>query len=311
MHRTKDGSVGLFSPEADDIYHARSGALTEARQKFAAHVVPADNLKLLDICYGIGYNTKAFLERTSGCKNIHIDAIDTDKNLAQLSPFFAADKMVNMILYHLLQPGRDTAPLLKDYAPFLDKYMVNLCLNAFLHNIYYRHISKSYKNAMKRLKNNNITMSLYVDDARKAVQTLDGPYDYVFLDAFTPSKCPCLWSLDFFRLLYDRMADNGMLLTYSVAAPVRNSLLHAGFYVGKTGVNGKSGTIAAKNPGLIKMPLSEYDLGLLKTRAGVMYRDENLTLQNEAIIAAHETERENSDLMSTSRYIKTSRGSRL
>ena len=64
---TNDGSVGLFSPEADDIYHSTYGALSEAYEKF---IVPAEletflqnknEIKILDVCYGIGYNTKSFL----------------------------------------------------------------------------------------------------------------------------------------------------------------------------------------------------------------------------------------------------------
>lgn len=64
---TNDGSVGLFSPEADDIYHSTYGALSEAYEKF---ILPANlekyfethkEIKVLDICYGIGYNTKSFL----------------------------------------------------------------------------------------------------------------------------------------------------------------------------------------------------------------------------------------------------------
>ena len=64
---TNDGSVGLFSPNADDIYHSTYGALTEAYEKF---ILPSDlknflqknsEIKILDICFGIGYNTKSFL----------------------------------------------------------------------------------------------------------------------------------------------------------------------------------------------------------------------------------------------------------
>lgn len=63
---TNDGSVGLFSPDADDIYHSTYGALTEAYEKF---ILPAnldfyfknyEEVKLLDICFGIGYNSKSF-----------------------------------------------------------------------------------------------------------------------------------------------------------------------------------------------------------------------------------------------------------
>ena len=114
---TNDGSTGFFSPDADDIYHSTYGALTEAYEKF---ILPSDlkkflqknsEIKVLDICFGIGYNTKSFLNFTYneaiGDNNIkHIDnlytdnikrrifihAIDTDKNLAQLSPFFISNK---------------------------------------------------------------------------------------------------------------------------------------------------------------------------------------------------------------------------
>lgn len=65
------------------------------------------------------------------------------------------------------------------------------------------------------------------------------------------------------------------------------------------------GTVAVKNKSLIKHELSEYDLGLLKTKAGIFYRDENLTALNEAIINSHKIEVEKSNLISSSRYIKS------
>ena len=64
---TNDGSIGLFSPEANDIYHSTYGALTEAYEKF---ILPSEfekffqknsEIKILDICFGIGYNSKSFI----------------------------------------------------------------------------------------------------------------------------------------------------------------------------------------------------------------------------------------------------------
>ena len=59
---TEDGSIGLYSYADKDVYHSKFGALTEAWEKF---ILPAnldnfdfENLKVLDVCYGIGYNTK-------------------------------------------------------------------------------------------------------------------------------------------------------------------------------------------------------------------------------------------------------------
>ena len=130
----------------------------------------------------------------------------------------------------------------------------------------------------------------------------------MFLDAFTPAKCPALWTVDFFKLLFKHLNENGMVLTYSNSAAIRNAFLNAGFFVGKIynpQMKKYTGTIAVKNKSLIKHELSEYDLGLLKTRAGIFYRDENLTDLNEAIIERHKKEVDESDLISSSKYIKS------
>lgn len=130
---TNDGSTGLYSEADNDIYHSTYGALTEAYEKF---ILPAElekffekysEIKILDICFGIGYNTKSFLnffynaqiytdninntkytdelhtDNTDCLKSLHeavknkkikiyIKAIDTDKILAGLSPFVICDK---------------------------------------------------------------------------------------------------------------------------------------------------------------------------------------------------------------------------
>lgn len=84
-------------------------------------------------------------------------------------------------------------------------------------------------------------------------------------------------------------------------------MINAGFYIGKiynSAENKFTGTVAVKNKSLIEHELSEYDLGLLKTKAGIFYRDQNLTGQNEAIIEEHLREVNNSNLISSSKYIK-------
>ena len=403
---TNDGSVGLFSPEANDIYHSTYGALTEAYEKF---ILPSDfenyfkknsEIKILDICFGIGYNTKSFINNfleflyndslytnnnstTTSNEKIHtnnkkykifIHAIDTDKNLATLSPFFKTyekniEKLnskseiiykqekirklsaknaiakyklkeeVNILLLQniLNQIDKETISILKDkkYHQYFDNKMISLFefyrkdrsiytplqdFFTFLHNIYYKYLSKSYKNASKILKLVDFNFNLEINDARQAIQNDSNKYNFIFLDAFTPTKCPCLWSIDFFKLLFEHLEYGGMILTYSNSAQVRNCFANAGFEVKKIfskSQNKFTGTVAIKsnktsqitkentiyNNDLIK-DLSEYDLGLMKTRAGIFYRDENLTLDNEAIINNHKIEVENSNLLSSTKFIK-------
>ena len=149
----------------------------------------------------------------------------------------------------------------------------------------------------------------------------------MFLDAFTPTKCPCLWTVDFFKALYNHMEDNGIILTYSNSALVRNAFVNAGFVVKKifsASQNKFTGTVAIRtnssttekfNSNFEKsnliQDLSEYDLGLMKSRAGIFYRDENLLLDNEAIIKEHKKEVENSTLISSSKFIKEYKKSHL
>ena len=56
---------------------------------------------------------------------------------------------------------------------------------------------------------------------------------------------------------------------------------------------------------MIKHPLSEYEKGLLNTKAGIFYRDRNLTALNEAIIDEKNYEVKISDKISTTQYIKS------
>lgn len=386
---TNDGSVGLYSPADDDIYHSTYGALSEAYEKF---VLPANfdeyfkthnEIKILDICYGIGYNSKSFLnyfmqnfEKKIKALNISIDEIDTDnkfskifikaididKNLIYLSPFIKMDKKIffnNKINFShekisrllkkdtkrkykfekyiniiLLKKIIKSFPEIfddiefnnllksKKYKPYFDK---NICriyefyknsgyyktlksrFRAYLHNIYYRYISRSYKKALKALKLHDFNFELEINDARKAIKEDYNTYNYIFLDAFTPAKCPCLWTVDFFKLLHKHLEEDGLLLTYSNSASVRNAMIQAGFWTGK--IYSKEldkfiGTIGTKKLELIKHGLSEYDLGLINTKAGIVYRDKNLSLDNESIIKVHEKEVSESNLLSSSKFIK-------
>ncbi len=411
---TNDGSVGLYSEKYDDIYHSASGALTEAYEKFIYPInwdvlLMHDNIKILDICYGIGYNSKSFLNfvyenqkkllkkkkklknfsknnflksynietihtnnkytQNSGnyinpiytdniFNNLSITAIDNDEILIGLSPFIKSGvkniknnseiknkhniskyltekntkkpKIKNFLNFLILSKITQNAPNIYQnpiistiltsakYSPYLNSQIKGLytsgCVtgqfnlnNLNLHNIYYRYLSNCYKNDLKRFKIRNIDFNIKINDARNAIMSDSTLYNLIFLDAFTPQKCPCLWSYDFFKELYRVLNSDGMLLTYSSSAVVRSAMQAAGFYIGyiySKRFNKSQGTIAAKNEALINYPLSEDDLGLLNTRAGIFYRDKNLNAQNEAIIKARNFEVQNSDKISSSKYLK-------
>ena len=60
--KTNDGSLTLKSEKFNECYHSSEGALKETLYKHvfpAFEVVKNENIKILDICFGLGYNTFA------------------------------------------------------------------------------------------------------------------------------------------------------------------------------------------------------------------------------------------------------------
>ncbi len=183
-----------------------------------------------------------------------------------------------------------------------------LNLSTFLHNIYYCYLSFRDKNINFKTAQSLFNVNFYVNDARKTILDLNEQYDCIFLDAFTYTKAPQLWSMEFIAELYKRLAPTGVLLTYSNSVQVRNTLLENKFYVGKIyneKLNKFVGTIASKDKSKIKYPLNSYEIGLCNTKAGIPYHDPNLSFSNKDILELREYEYKHSNLMSSSKYIKT------
>ena len=194
------------------------------------------------------------------------------------------------------------------------KYFKKENKSTFLHNIYYRYVSYRYKNHLNELKNPDISLKFHINDARQFVLNTNKKYDFIFLDAFTPAKCPALWTYDFFYNLYNILSDGGIILTYTSSAAVRNAMIKNNFYIGNIfnqNENKFTGTLAAKNKNAIVYPLSEYDKGLLETKAGIVYRDAAGDASNSDIINLRIDEANKSNLQSATQYIKRSKQSEI
>lgn len=310
----------------NDTIHTNNA---QEKQKCKIYIKAVDTDKILSYLSSfVRTGVKNFKNENLDFEHNKIDKYLSERDRVQ------APKINNLINFLLLEKIIENNPEIFDnedfinilnsnkfaqyFDPFIRWYFNDLKSNmykvkaldnpiAFLHNIYYRNVSKSYKNDLKTYSLCDIYFELKNDDARKIILQDDNLYNLIFLDAFTPSKCPCLWSYEFFKLLFEHLECDGMILTYSTSASIRNAMLEAGFeigYVYNERLNKYTGTIATKDKELIKYPLSEFDLGLLKTKAGIFYRDENLTSLNEAILDRRNQEVKNSTLMSTSHYNK-------
>jgi tRNA U34 5-methylaminomethyl-2-thiouridine-forming methyltransferase MnmC len=130
-------------------------------------------------------------------------------------------------------------------------------------------------------------------DARSTIFEIfsDNKFDLIFLDAFSTNKNPELWTYDFLRRITKLLSNDGVLVTYSAAYPVRGALRRNKLFVGTTEPFGRirGGTIASFQKQRIKTPLIEKEMNIiLKSTAGVPYRDPDLASKASEIIKRRE-----------------------
>ena len=109
--------------------------------------------------------------------------------IAQNSPEILKNPLVVSIL-----DNREYNEFLISDLRGINKYLLSyLSSDSFLlnlHNIYYGYISTCYKIGLKRYKLQDFDFNIKIDDARNVVKADKNLYNLIFLDAFTPSKCP-------------------------------------------------------------------------------------------------------------------------
>ncbi len=213
FQKSEDGSFTLYSKEYDECYHSiRDGAFRESLEK---HVKPAfeltqkSHLRILDICFGLGFNTLSTL--------YHLKQQREVKSVEIFSPELDSDLLVS--LRHFPYPPK--------LLPF-KKIVIELIENG-------------------RYEENGIFVELYKGDAREYVKGLRN-IDVVYQDAFSPKKNPILWTVEYFEDIAKLLDPKGLLTTYSIASPVRFALDEAGFYIYEKEIEGiKKITIASKS----------------------------------------------------------------
>ena len=247
---TADGSFSLHSVHFGEAFHNSAGALNEARAKF---VGPAEldrfrggePLHILDVCVGLGYNTAAVLgSLPTPAPAVRWWGLELDRRpleLALAQPRFQA--LWSEDVLHKLAAIRDQGGW------------------------------STPGDEGKQLWG----------DARAMLSTIPEAvrFDLILHDAFSPQRCPELWSEEFLGALAQRLAPGGRLLTYSRAAAIRGSLKRAGLELRslspapgeRTGWS--SGTVAIKQDKSVVgcRPLSAMEQEHLLTRAAVPFRD--------------------------------------
>ncbi|MEL7036573.1 MAG: MnmC family methyltransferase [Cyanobacteria bacterium J06592_8] len=277
---TADGSYTFYSLEFGESFHSQFGAKQEAEQKFVEPLQLRQRVRqraedsplfLLDICYGLGYNTAAALtaiwDVNPDCQ-VELIALELDETVPK-----------SAIAYQVLN----------DYPPEIVELLTQFATTHYF-------------------KSDRLEAKLLIGDARHTLQQVQSSgfqADAIFLDPFSPPVCPQLWTVEFLGLLANCLKPDGHLATYSCSAAVRSALLAVKLNIGSTPPVGRRtpGTIASFSTVALP-PLSTSELEHLQTRAAVPYRDPNLNDTAEIMIKRRQQEQQSSNLEATSQWKK-------
>lgn len=268
---TDDGSYSINSKEINhkiETLHTSTGAISESFEKFIRPMKfdYSKDIAILDICAGLGYNSSAaiadFLKNSK--TNLTIDMVEISKatlacGLLVPSPIREHDITKKAIEDELI--AQDYAALSLQNTEIPD----------------------------------NITINVFIEDARQTVQKLkDNSYDAIFLDPFSQNMAPELFSLEFFREFRRVIKDDGIIATYTSAAPIRDGFIEAGFYIGLGPIFGRKqgGTLASPNPKMLDYSLPKNDeIRIALSDVGIPFRDPGLNNTSEYILDSRTEER--------------------
>jgi tRNA U34 5-methylaminomethyl-2-thiouridine-forming methyltransferase MnmC len=263
--KTEDGSYTLKSDEINGNFenmHTNKGAISESLEKFVkpSNLNNKNNIKVLDICAGFGYNSSTLIDHLGADSNTDIEL---SLDLIEISIETLAGGLlvpVPLPAHNIVKKAIEEKIIQEKFAKFsLEKASIPP----------------------------NIQFNIYSKDAREVVQNLDSDYyDAIFLDPFSPLKAPELYTVEFFKELKRIIKTDGVLATYTSAAPVRGAMVESGFYIGEGPVFGRKsgGTIASLSLNNIKKDISEADERMIALAdVGIPFRDPFLDLSGSEI----------------------------
>jgi len=262
---TKDGSYTLRSVFFQENFHSSIGALEETKYKFTAtsnlERFKGKSLNVLDICFGLGYNSASLLNELIKQKSyINLYALEIDKKPLEYS--FRNESFFKL------------------WAPKVKTIFESLYRKDYFEDQFFK-------------------CSILWGDAREKINIIPSSinFDLIYLDCFSPQKSPQLWTIEFLSKVTEKLNPQGYLITYSSSAAVRKTLRNLGLEIFTIKPRFKNrpfwsqGTVAIskfdKNklkPNFNFEKLSLMEEEHLLTKASIPYRDQDLNSSKDDII---------------------------
>ena len=280
---TKDGSYSLRSVFFQENFHSLLGALEETKLKFTAtsnlQRFKGKSVNVLDICFGLGYNSASLLDELIKQKSyLNLYALEIDKKPLEYS-------LRNESFFKL-------------WAPKVKKIFESLHRNDYFEDQFFK-------------------CKILWGDAREKINIIPSAYkfDLIYLDGFSPQKCPQVWTIEFLSKVTEKLNSQGYLITYSSSAAVRKTLRNLGLEIFTIKPSFKNRTFWSQGT----VAISKFDKNKLKpnfnfeklslmeeehllTKASIPYRDQDLNSIKDDIIKRRLDEQFFSNLLSTKKW---------
>ena len=198
---TQDGSTSIYLPELNESYHSKFGAIQEAQHVFIKNGMDLfqsnDMIHILEIGFGTGLNAFiTFLETSKRKQKIHYDGVEA-------YPVSIADaKKMNYV--NELNAS--------EFEAIFDK----------IH-------STQWEQKIE------LTPSFTLTKRKQFFQELtdEEKFHLIYFDAFGFEVQPELWDETIFKIMFDALLPNGILVTYACRTSIKKAMLSVGFSVEK------------------------------------------------------------------------------
>ena len=225
--KTQDGSISFKNLEFNESYHSIIGAYTEALHKhvLACKIVElaksydkktinlrnidnnaessnsSEPIKILDVCFGLGYNSGVAIEKIweiNPEQRIEIIALESDIGIIQ--------RILELEIPENYQDVHKKLTSLSKLAPKMEQ-----------------------GSEILKYEEENLVITVFLDDARNSVKSLANNYfDAVFFDPFSPKSCPVLWTEEFIQDVVNTANTGAYISTYSSARIAKDGFANAG-----------------------------------------------------------------------------------